>query len=1578
MDSKEIKSKLKAAREALKNKDHKEALKHCKAVLNFDKNNYNALVFAAVAAAEMDQPEQAIKAYQRAIETNPNQILAWQGLCSFYEKKPTEDSQTELVTVYNKLQELYENDQEKCSETLQKLAALSSEMGFIEQAVSAYQKLMSVTGETSHRGITALKELSQLLEKDKDQSEMHGNVLASCYKKCLESQNVPSEEKQWLTEGYISSLVKNNDQEFLKLEINRLLAVDPENQNLIDYALLLELDANIGKLMPLFSKFFTDCVNKAATSVEETSAIMKICIGACAIISKDYNTATELLKKGLQQNSLIYCGHYYLMLTLYHLHETTVIEKAYNMALKAIPKKVGCLTISPSSLIASLHMLQAKICLQQTSLGMVNNMVKILQETTVEDREIVLTIAYLYIKLEKYEQAAEYAEKLSEAVEDAEVIALRGWIHFHEGDFTKALEKLSTAVSLEPNNSKFQLMLGRTYWQLKDISSDLSTEECSQKCFASLLQAARFDPYNGEIFLYLGHFYLYGQQNKEKAKKCYQKAFDLDSENAEVGAAFCDIMMDSRDDKVLEYLKSVTAKAGPGSAKWAWLRLGLHQLKNENPNAAVTALQAALRPDPLDHHVWECLGEAYVNRGSYTAALKAFTKASELDPQSIYSQYMIASIKQTLGLFSESVPEYKLILEKEPYYVPALKGIGETLLLQAKSFLSRFLDCRVLDACEEAIFYLTRAAGQRPDLSCLWKLLGDACTLPYIVDRKNFRDIMIPCKLLQANNKDPEKKTGVTKSVLLELGSRCYGRALKIYPECASLWHDLGINFLYQSRELRDRCKDENQSDDSEVKVRIQKALDILKQAITLDPQNCKHWDALGIALCSKDCFNPKLAQHCFIKSIQVENNNAVAWTNLGALYLKSSNLQLAHEAFKVAQSLDPSYVGCWIGQAIIAESVGHEDAMDLFRHTTELSNHTEACIGYGHWVCSTLLDTNKVNTELYQYSIEQLAAVPAASDALAKYTERIHNDSLAFNMYGILLERQGLLSLANWAFEKAVDILEIEEPDSENLQKARSNLARVKCSMGYFKGALKQYKLMKPLDNLEDLCGLALTLFKNEQFKECYQAYSKVLQITEEFRSHVMTAQAFALLNSGNVSAAVELLMTASQLTPPSVEGLKALCAIGLLRSDQALTSAVVQELLKMEDPEQEHLVDITWLTAAEMINKGNLQEGRCYIQKLVHKYPWRAPLWILMAKVIMWFAPEDAQMASSCILYAQQIDCSLNKNVAPLLVQSLLAAGLHCSWNSNQNGFSVAQKAYHVHPDDPHSMINLVSGIHAGAVIKQCVKQKVPDSLYFTEMMFIDHILLEMAEEIASSVSQWMWKLKSWTAMYIFPSIEDLKFVWKQMLESSAFRGDKSFNVLAYIRTLEGVKVHDLDIVKEGVVQAGGLLKFWQILEEVSIHQGMVEDAEFIAGQCVNLAQADSARQGRLLPMIRIALYSFKRLMKEKSCRYSLSMFEEAVKEVLELDPLCTMANLMCGVVGHHTKSKKRNVCDDLEQVVNDDKVTGGLGFAASIARQHLLCEIMKNKGSDPFKLKSLLKDAQHYRDLDTINLYKALECE
>lgn len=87
----------------------------------------------------------------------------------------------------------------------------------------------------------------------------------------------------------------------------------------------------------------------------------------------------------------------------------------------------------------------------------------------------------------------------------------------------------------------------------------------------------------------------------------------------------------------------------------------------------VYSLQAALRADPEDWVCWECLGEAYLNRRSFTAALKAFGKAHQLQPSSIYSVYQAAAIKQTLGKFKEAIAEYLQITAQQDY-VPALKG----------------------------------------------------------------------------------------------------------------------------------------------------------------------------------------------------------------------------------------------------------------------------------------------------------------------------------------------------------------------------------------------------------------------------------------------------------------------------------------------------------------------------------------------------------------------------------------------------------------------------------------------------------------------------------------------------------------------------------------------------------------------------------------------------------------------------------------------------------------------------------------------------------------------------------------
>lgn len=63
---------------------------------------------------------------------------------------------------------------------------------------------------------------------------------------------------------------------------------------------------------------------------------------------------------------------------------------------------------------------------------------------------------------------------------------------------------------------------------------------------------------------------------------------------------------------------------------------------------------------------------------------------------------------------------------------------------------------------------------------------------------------------------------------------------------------------------------------------------------------------------------------------------------------------------------------------------MGYEDAMDLFRHTTQLRHSQESAIGYAYWVCKTLAE-NPPHSKIY--SIHNMHAIPIACDILSWYT---------------------------------------------------------------------------------------------------------------------------------------------------------------------------------------------------------------------------------------------------------------------------------------------------------------------------------------------------------------------------------------------------------------------------------------------------------------------------------------------------------------------------------------------------------------------------------------------------------------
>lgn len=60
-------------------------------------------------------------------------------------------------------------------------------------------------------------------------------------------------------------------------------------------------------------------------------------------------------------------------------------------------------------------------------------------------------------------------------------------------------------------------------------------------------KAARLDTYMGKVFCYLGHYYRDVVGDKNRARGCYRKAFELDDTDAESGAAAVDLSVELAD-----------------------------------------------------------------------------------------------------------------------------------------------------------------------------------------------------------------------------------------------------------------------------------------------------------------------------------------------------------------------------------------------------------------------------------------------------------------------------------------------------------------------------------------------------------------------------------------------------------------------------------------------------------------------------------------------------------------------------------------------------------------------------------------------------------------------------------------------------------------------------------------------------------------------------------------------------------------------------------------------------------------------------------------------------------------------
>ncbi|NXD86715.1 TTC37 protein, partial [Halcyon senegalensis] len=669
MSNKEVKAALKSARDAIRNKEYKEALKHCKAVLKQEKNNYNAWVFIGVSAAELEQPDQAKGAYKKAIELEPNQLLAWQGLANLYEKSNQTDVKGDLAEVYQKLLELYESgDKQKWCDVCNKLVELYHQEKKYLEVAETWQKLIQKKQEEGAEKAELHQLWKKMIQLLKDSTEKQDNKteqsLVTAFEHALSSADtVPGEDHQSLCKDFIRCLSKfPHETARLEKACNDMMALYPTVSYPLEVLCLHFIQSGT------LSEEALHCFSRLL-EMDSSSGPGIIGLGIKCLQEKKYKEAVKSLTEGLQKTSQCPAAWRYLAEAQMKIHKHRDAVLACNQALDTIGTAGGPCSQWKNPVLQ----LKAEALIKIGDADAAEEAIKALDQIVDASSDpVVLALrGQAYLNKGLMDQASKISEELLLSHPNlAESHALEGFIHYSQKNYEQAERSFLNAIERMAETAEYHQYLGLTYWFMSD-----ETRKDKGKALTQFLTAAKLDSYLGSAFCYLGNYYRDIAGDKSRARGCYKKAFELDGTDEESGAVAVDLSMELGDtDTALSILNEVTEKAITGTAKWAWLYRGLYYLRTGQPSKAVADLQAALRADPKDANCWECLGEAYLSRGSYSTALKSFRRASELNPELVYSVYKAAAVEQILGKYKSAIATYQEILKTTEDYVPALKG----------------------------------------------------------------------------------------------------------------------------------------------------------------------------------------------------------------------------------------------------------------------------------------------------------------------------------------------------------------------------------------------------------------------------------------------------------------------------------------------------------------------------------------------------------------------------------------------------------------------------------------------------------------------------------------------------------------------------------------------------------------------------------------------------------------------------------------------------------------------------------------------------------------------------------------
>lgn len=314
--------------------------------------------------------------------------------------------------------------------------------------------------------------------------------------------------------------------------------------------------------------------------------------------------------------------------------------------------------------------------------------------------------------------------------------------------------------------------------------------------------------------------------------------------------------LDSHEDAISAYQQAIALNK---NYALPWNSLGETYKQLNRANDAIDAFQEAIERDPDYVLAWNNLGDVYRSLNQFDEAINAYKRAIEIDPAYAWPYHNLGLVFEEQGSFEPAIDYYKKAIARHK------SGEHKAVLWDNIGGIYR-----LMDESEKAIGAYQRAVNLDPNYAASWYSLGN---------------------IFAALDRDDE-------------AIHAYKQAIRANPDAPWPHHNMAL--VYEKRERY-----------SEAIAAYKQAID----RHTNDRDKAVSWDSLGNVFSDVGRYDE--AVYAFKQALELNPGYAIPWNSLGDVYNAQNNFPKAVEAYKKAIKIDPNYAWPYNNLGMVYEQMG-------------------------------------------------------------------------------------------------------------------------------------------------------------------------------------------------------------------------------------------------------------------------------------------------------------------------------------------------------------------------------------------------------------------------------------------------------------------------------------------------------------------------------------------------------------------------------------------------------------------------------------------------------------------------------